>query len=138
MSSTTAASRSAAGLYRLRDSQVRFAPADGLVPTLDAIGDTRIGDYDVTIRISGTADRIETSFSSVPPLGERELQSLIVTGQTGEQSSQGRQSEDKFAAAAAATDILGFAGKFVGLDSVRIGAVRSRSGRRRMSPRPSI
>jgi outer membrane protein assembly factor BamA len=108
--------------YRLRDSQVRFAPADGLVPTLDAIGDTRIGDYDVTIRISGTPDRIETSYSSVPPLGERELQSLIVTGQAGEQTTQSRQSEDNFAAAAAATDILGFAGRFVGLDSVRIGA----------------
>jgi outer membrane protein assembly factor BamA len=108
--------------YRLRDSQVRFAPADGLVPTLDAVGDTRIGDYDVTIRISGTPDRIDTSFSSVPPLGERELQSLIVTGQTGEQTTQNRQSDDNFAAAAAATDILGFAGRFVGLDSVRIGA----------------
>ena len=108
--------------YRLRDSQLRFAPADGLIPTLDAIGDTRIGDYDVTIRINGTADRIETSFSSVPPLGERDLQSLIVTGQTGEESTQGRQSDDNFAAAAAATDILGFAGRFVGLDTVRIGA----------------
>jgi outer membrane protein assembly factor BamA len=108
--------------YRLRDSQVRFAPSDGLVPTVDAVGDTRIGDYDVTIRISGTPVRIDTSFSSVPPLGERELQSLIVTGQTGEQSTQNRQSDDNFAAAAAATDILGFAGRFVGLDTVRIGA----------------
>jgi hypothetical protein len=109
--------------YRLRDSQLRFAPADGLVPTLDAVGDTRIGDYDVTLRISGTPDRVETSFSSVPPLGERELQTLIVTGQAGEQTTQSRQSDDSnFAAAAAATDILGFAGRFVGLDSVRIGA----------------
>jgi outer membrane protein insertion porin family len=109
-------------MYRLRDSQVRFAPADGLVPTLDAIGETRIGEYDVTIRINGTPDRIETSFTSVPPLGERELQSLIVTGQTGEQTTRGTRSDDNFAAAAAATDILGFAGQFVGLDSVRIGA----------------
>ena len=109
-------------LYRLRDSQLRFAPGNGLVPTLDASGDTRIGNYDVTIRITGTPDRIETSFSSVPPLGERDLQSLIVTGQASEQPTGNRQSDDNFAAAAAATDILGFAGKFVGLDSVRIGA----------------
>jgi outer membrane protein insertion porin family len=108
--------------YRLRDSQVRFAPADGLVPTLDAVGDTRIGDYQVTIRISGTPDRIETTYNSVPPLGERELQSLIVTGQAGEQTTQSRQSNDNFAAVAAATDVLGFAGRFVGLDTVRIGA----------------
>jgi outer membrane protein insertion porin family len=108
--------------YRLRDSQVRFAPADGLVPTLDAVGDTRIGNYEVTIRISGTPDRIETTYSSVPPLGERDLQSLIVTGQAGEQTTRSRQSDDNFAAAAAATDVLGFAGRFVGLDTVRIGA----------------
>ena len=107
--------------YRLRDSRLRFAPAEGIVPTLDVIGETRIGEYDVTIRISGTPDRIETGFSSVPPLGERELQSLIVTGRAEDQSTQGKQS-DNFAAAAAATDILGFAGKFVGLDSVRVGA----------------
>src|SRR6185295_4489389 len=66
-------------------------------------------------------DRVETSFSSVPPLGERELQALIVTGRADDVTTQGKQS-DNFAAAAAATDILGFAGKFVGLDSVRIGA----------------
>jgi outer membrane protein assembly factor BamA len=106
--------------YRLRDSRLRFAPADGIVPTLDVIGETRIGEYDVIIRISGTPDRIESAFSSVPPLGERELQSLIVTGQA-DPSTQAKQAEN-FAAGAAATDILGFAGKFVGLDSVRIGA----------------
>src|SRR6185503_18221342 len=48
--------------------------------------------------------------------------SLIVTGQASEQPTGNRQSDDNFAAAAAATDILGFAGRFVGLDSVRIGA----------------
>ena len=106
--------------YRLRDSLLRFAPADGLAPTLDVLGETRIGDYDVTVRISGTPDRIETTFSSVPPLGERSWD-LIVTGRVDDQSTQGKQS-DNFAAAAAATDILGFAGKFVGLDSVRLGA----------------
>ncbi len=107
--------------YRLRESLLRFAPADGLVPTLDVLGDTRIGDYEVTVHVSGTPDRIETAFSSVPPLGERELQTLIVTGRADDQSTRNNQS-DNFAAAATATDILGFAGKFVGLDSVRIGA----------------
>jgi len=107
--------------YRLRDSLVRFAPTDGIVPTLDVLGETRIGGYDVTVRITGTPDRVETTFSSVPPLGERDLEALIVTGRADDLSTQGKES-DNFAAAATATDILGFAGKFVGLDSVRIGA----------------
>ncbi len=106
--------------YRLRDSQLRFAPTERLAPTLDVTGDTRIGEYKVSVHISGTPDGVETTFSSVPPLGERELQSLIVTGQT-DPSTQGNE-KDNFAAAAAATDILGFAGRFVGLDSVRLGA----------------
>ncbi len=104
--------------YRLRESRLRFVPAEGLAPTLDIVGETRVGDYDVVLRISGTPDRIETTFSSSPPLSERDLRSLLVTGQI---ESAGEASGE-FALEAASTDILGFAGKFVGLDSVRLGA----------------
>ncbi len=117
--------------YRLRDSLLRFAPADGLVPTLDVSGDTRIGDYEVTVRISGTPDRIETAFSSVPPLGERELESLIVTGRADDQSTPGKES-DNFAAAAAATDILGLRGKVRG---PRLGPDWRRGSRSRVQGR---
>ncbi|HSC28398.1 MAG TPA: translocation/assembly module TamB domain-containing protein [Vicinamibacterales bacterium] len=106
--------------YSLRESRLRFAPADGLAPTLQVMGETRVGDYDVVLRIRGTPDSIETIYSSRPPLGQRELQSLILTGRI---DAAGDASDaDNFAAAAAATDILGFAGKFVGLDSVKVGA----------------
>ncbi|HSG01389.1 MAG TPA: translocation/assembly module TamB domain-containing protein, partial [Vicinamibacterales bacterium] len=74
--------------------------------------------YDVVLRITGTPDRIETTASSSPPLSERDLRSLLVTGQV----ESGASTSDDFALAAASTDILGFAGKFVGLDSVRLGA----------------
>ena len=106
--------------YQLRESRVRFAPANGLAPTLDVTGETRVGDYDVTIRIDGTPGSIETTYSSSPPLGERDLQSLIVTGRV---DTPGRATnQDDFAVTAATGDILGFAGRFVGLDSVAIGS----------------
>jgi len=104
--------------YRLRESRLRFVPSEGLAPTLDVTGETRVGDYDVVLRITGTPDQIETTASSSPPLSERDLRSLLVTGQV----ESGASTSDDFALAAASTDILGFAGKFVGLDSVRIGA----------------
>jgi outer membrane protein assembly factor BamA len=104
--------------YRLRESRLRFVPSEGLSPTLDVLGETRVGDYDVVLRITGTPDRIETTASSSPPLSERDLRSLLVTGQV----ESGASTSDDFALAAASTDILGFAGKFVGLDSVRLGA----------------
>ena len=57
---------------------------------------------------------------SSPPLGERDLQSLIVTGRV---DTPGRATnQDDFAVTAATGDILGFAGRFVGLDSVAIGS----------------
>ncbi len=106
--------------YELRASSLHFSPAEGLQPTLDVIGETKIDKYDVTLRISGTASRIETSYSSSPPLSERDLKSLIVTGSV-ESTRGGVEDSNQFALAAASNDILGFAGKFVGLDSVSIG-----------------
>ena len=105
--------------YRLRESSLRFAPATGMMPTLDLIGDTRVGEYDVTLRLRGSAARIESTFTSSPPLGERDLRSLLVTGRAETGQTQG---DEDFGLQAVSDDILGFAGKFVGLDSVRLGS----------------
>ena len=107
--------------YRLRESTIVFTPEQGLVPRLNVFGETRIGDYEVTLRLSGPADAIETSLSSNPPLGDRDLQSLVVTGQTAGVTGETANS-DAFAVGAVSGDVLGFAGQFVGLDSVRVGS----------------
>jgi outer membrane protein insertion porin family len=107
--------------YRLRESSIVFTPEQGLVPRLNVSGETRIGDYDVTLRLSGSADAIETSLSSNPPLSDRDLQSLVVTGQTAGLTGETANS-DAFAVGAASGDVLGVAGQFVGLDSVRVGS----------------
>jgi outer membrane protein insertion porin family len=106
--------------YRLRESAIEFAPEQGLVPRLNVLGETRIGSYDVTLRVSGPADAIETSLSSNPPLGERDLQSLLVTGQTAGLTGESSNT-DAFAVGAVSGGVLGLAGEFVGLDSVRVG-----------------
>ena len=70
--------------YRLRDSRLEFSPEQGLMPRLAVAGETRVGDYTVFLRLSGPASEIETALSSDPPLGERDLQTLLVTGQREE------------------------------------------------------
>jgi outer membrane protein assembly factor BamA len=107
--------------YRLRESAIEFAPERGLMPRLNVSGETRIGSYDVTIRVSGPADAIETSLSSNPPLGEHDLQSLLVTGQTAGLTGDASNA-DAFAVGAVSGGVLGLAGEFVGLDSVRVGS----------------
>ncbi len=104
--------------YRLRDSRVEFAPDRGLVPTLALSGETRVADYTVFLRLSGTADEIVTTLSSDPPLGERDLQTLLVTGQR--ETLTRASSSDQNAVGAMSGDVLGVAGQFLGFDAVTV------------------
>jgi outer membrane protein insertion porin family len=105
--------------YRLRDSRVEFSPDRGLVPRLDITGNTRVGDYVVYLHLTGLANEIETSLMSDPPLGERDLQTLLVTGQ---QESLARGGDaDQMAVGAVSGGVLGVTGQFIGFDSVVVG-----------------
>ena len=106
--------------YRLTDSRLEFSPATGLLPRLNLIGETQVSSYMVTLRMNGPADQIETNFSSDPPLSERDVRSLLVTGQIAD-PSRGTTDSDTFAVGAVSGDVLGLAGQFVGLDSVSVG-----------------
>jgi outer membrane protein assembly factor BamA/autotransporter translocation and assembly factor TamB len=105
--------------YRLTESRLDFSPDAGLIPRLNVIGETRVGSYLVTLRMTGPADEIETNFSSDPPLSERDVRSLLVTGQTADPARG--TTDDRFAVGAVSGDMLGIAGQFVGLDSVQVG-----------------
>jgi len=104
--------------YRLRDSRMEFSPDRGLTPRLAVSGETRVAEYTVFLRFSGTAGEIETRLSSDPPLGERELQTLLVTGQ---RETIGRDTtSDQNAVGAMSGEALGLAGQFVGFDAVTV------------------
>ena len=106
--------------YRLTDSRLEFSPAAGLLPRLNVIGETRVSSYLVTVRMGGPADQIETNFSSDPPLSERDVRSLLVTGQIAD-PARGTTDTNGFAVGAVSSDVLGVAGQFVGLDTVSVG-----------------
>ena len=106
--------------YRLTESRLEFSPAAGLLPRLNIIGETQVSSYLVTLRMLGPADQIETNFSSDPPLSERDVRSLLVTGQISD-PSRGTTDSDTFAVGAVSGDVLGVAGQFVGLDAVSVG-----------------
>ena len=106
--------------YRLTESRLEFSPATGLLPRLNLIGETHVSSYLVTLRMVGPADEIETNFSSDPPLSERDVRSLLVTGQIAD-PARGTTDSDTFAVGAVSGDVLGVAGQFVGLDTVSVG-----------------
>ncbi|HZA37013.1 MAG TPA: translocation/assembly module TamB domain-containing protein, partial [Vicinamibacterales bacterium] len=106
--------------YRLTESRLQFSPAAGLLPRLNLIGEAHVSSYLVTLRMVGPADQIETNFSSDPPLSERDVRSLLVTGQIAD-PARGTTDSDTFAVGAVSGDVLGVAGQFVGFDSVSVG-----------------
>ena len=105
--------------YRLTESRLEFSPAAGLLPRLNLIGETHVSSHLITLRMTGPADQIETNFSSDPPLSERDVRSLLVTGQIADPARG--TSNDSFAVGAVSGDVLGVAGQFVGLDTVSVG-----------------
>ena len=106
--------------YLLTDSRMDFNPDDGFVPRLHVSGTTQVGEYAVTLRLSGPADAIEMSLSSDPPLPERELQAMLLTGQAPDGRPRSEASQ-QFAVTALSSDLLSMAGQTIGVDSVRIG-----------------
>jgi autotransporter translocation and assembly factor TamB len=62
---------------------VRFADPRRLDPYLDVSAAARIGDYDVTMQITGPVSNVAVRFSSTPRLSQNDLLSLVAFGVTG-------------------------------------------------------
>ncbi len=105
--------------FRLTEGRVVF-PGVG-DPSVQLIGETRVGDYAVTLRTQGPVTNLEATYSSDPPLSQRDLQSLLVTGRTTDVSSTKSRGDEQFVLGTASSDLLGVAGQMVGLDSVQLG-----------------
>jgi len=71
--------------HRWTDSSAaaRFADPRRIDPILDVTGRALIKQYDVTLHLSGRLDELIFRFSSVPPLKQQEVLTLVTLGTTG-------------------------------------------------------
>ena len=69
--------------WTLASATVRFADPRRLDPYLDVQAATRIGEYDVTMQITGPSSNVQVRFTSVPRLSQNDLLSLVAFGVTG-------------------------------------------------------
>ena len=67
--------------YELERGRVVFRNPWQLDPEVDLVATTRVRDFDVTLVLGGTFDRLETRFSSEPPLPDLEVFRLLATGE---------------------------------------------------------
>jgi outer membrane protein assembly complex protein YaeT len=72
--------------YYINRGVITFANQNHIEPELNISAQTKVGSYEITLQLSGTADRLSTILSSEPPLAERDILSLLVTGKTASET----------------------------------------------------
>ena len=73
--------------YRLERGDVIFTNPARIEPILDLEASTRVSDYDVSIGVNGTADKLNVNYRSEPPLPSADIIALLALGRTREEST---------------------------------------------------
>lgn len=110
-----------ANVYRLVEGRVAFRNPARIVPSVEVTAETRVGEYDIVLDISGTADRINARVHSTPPLPQRDLISLLATGRSDPLGGSSSRTAQDQALAVVSGNALALAGRAIGFDAVRIG-----------------
>ncbi len=68
--------------YRLDYGTLDLTDRRKINPYVDIRGHTRVGAYEITLRVEGTMDHFDYELTSTPPLASQDIISLLVTGKT--------------------------------------------------------
>ena len=76
--------------YHLERGDITFIDPVRIDPVLDVEATTRVRDYDITIGLHGTLERLNTTYRSDPPLSSDDIISLLAFGKTQNGEGHGR------------------------------------------------
>jgi translocation and assembly module TamB len=71
--------------YELERGDVSFTNPVRIEPNLDLSATAHVEDYDITLGLNGTPQKLNVSYRSDPPLPETDVLSLLALGHTGNQ-----------------------------------------------------
>ena len=75
--------------YHLERGDITFLDPVRIDPVLDVEATTRVRDYDITIGLHGTMEKLNTTYRSDPPLSSDDIVSLLAFGRTQQESAAG-------------------------------------------------
>ena len=73
--------------YHLERGDITFTDPVRIDPVLDIEASTRVRDYDITIGLHGTLERLNTTYRSDPPLSSEDIIALLAFGRTEQESA---------------------------------------------------
>ena len=111
--------------YLIERGIIDFTNQTQIEPNLDIQATTKVKEYDVTLRVSGSPKTIKSTLTSDPALPEPDIISLLLTGRPleefrGEELTVAKEQALSYLAGAAGQKISGGAQRALGLSSVRI------------------
>lgn len=108
-------------LYEIDTGTIDFVDPAGIEPELDIIARTRVSGRDIRVSITGVPETLTAEFQSDPPESESDIVALLLTGRTLEEAGTAPQAAAaEQALGLASTELLGTAGRSVGLDTLRV------------------
>ncbi|HEY3926876.1 MAG TPA: translocation/assembly module TamB domain-containing protein [Candidatus Koribacter sp.] len=78
--------------YRLDRGDILFSNPSKIDPILDLEASARVSDYDISIGLHGTVDKLNTTYRSDPPLPTADVFALLAFGRTSDVSYTSPQS----------------------------------------------
>ena len=92
--------------YELQRGDIQFTNPVRIQPNIDLNATARVQDYDITLGLHGTPDKMNVTYRSDPPLPESDVIALLALGRT--QSEQGlyTQQQEQSAGLTPSTDVL--------------------------------
>jgi translocation and assembly module TamB len=106
--------------YEVQRGVLDFVNPQRLDPLFDIEADTRIRSYRVTLRVSGTLERVTPTLTSDPPLSSLQILALLAGQAESEVANltqtEARQDQGRLAAAGAATLAAGRISESMGLE----------------------
>jgi translocation and assembly module TamB len=78
--------------YRLDRGDIVFTNPAKIEPVLDLEASARVSDYDISIGLHGTTDKLNTTYRSDPPLPTADVFALLAFGRTSDPSNTAPQS----------------------------------------------
>ena len=86
--------------YHLERGDITFTDPVRIDPVLDVEATTRVRDYDITIGLHGTLERLNTTYRSDPPLSSEDIVALLAFGRTQQESAMNTAPQSGFAESA--------------------------------------
>lgn len=123
----------AGNTYDVQRASLKFANPYRIEPVIDLVATTSLAEYDVTLDLSGTLERLDVNFASDPPLADLQVLSLLAGGEASPSTFDAGAADssglaESFLYQQAASVVAARVNRLFGLDKFRIDPLTGDSG----------